>query len=148
MTLADKIMKLRRDSGMSQEELAEKLNVSRQAVSKWECGETVPDLQKIIHISELFSVTTDYLLKDDVMSKCESALHNDADMTAEENCEQRRCALSWWEISSAYWVMMAAVYLLVSFLTGAWYLTWIIWVASPAIETLIKGIYRSQKNRK
>lgn len=66
MILADKIIKLRKKSGMSQEELAEKINVSRQSVSKWEGAQSIPDLDKIIQLSELFGVTTDYLLKDDI----------------------------------------------------------------------------------
>ena len=65
MILADKIIEERKKLGLSQEELADKLSVSRQAVSKWEVAQTVPDLQKIIAMSELFSVSTDYLLKDD-----------------------------------------------------------------------------------
>lgn len=78
MILADKIMKLRKESGMSQEELAERLNVSRQAVSKWECSETIPDLQKIIQLSELFSVSTDYLLKDEIISIDRNAMNKEA----------------------------------------------------------------------
>ena len=66
MILADKIMDLRKKNGWSQEELAEKLNVSRQAVSKWEGAQSVPDMGRIVQMSELFSVTTDYLLKDDI----------------------------------------------------------------------------------
>lgn len=66
MILADKIIRLRKKNGWSQEELAEKMNVSRQAVSKWEGAQTVPDLGKILQLSELFGVTTDYLLKDDM----------------------------------------------------------------------------------
>lgn len=66
MILAEKIMKLRKQKGWSQEELALRLNVSRQSVSKWESMTSVPDLDKIIKISELFGVSTDYLLKDDM----------------------------------------------------------------------------------
>ena len=64
MILADKIILLRKRNGWSQEELAEKMNVSRQAVSKWESAQASPDLEKILQLSELFGVTTDYLLKD------------------------------------------------------------------------------------
>ena len=60
-TLADRIQQLRREHGLSQEQLAEKLNVSRQAVSKWESAQAQPELDKIIALSELFCVTTDYL---------------------------------------------------------------------------------------
>ena len=65
MILADKIIEERKKLGLSQEELAEKLSVSRQAVSKWESAQSIPDLQRIIKMSELFSVSTDYLLKED-----------------------------------------------------------------------------------
>lgn len=66
MILADKIIDLRKKNGWSQEELAEQLSVSRQSVSKWESGMSVPDLNKIIAMSELFGVSTDYLLKDEL----------------------------------------------------------------------------------
>lgn len=63
MNIADRIQLLRKQKGYSQEELADKVGVSRQAVSKWESGQSVPDLEKIIAMSELFEVTTDYILK-------------------------------------------------------------------------------------
>lgn len=63
MTIADRILTLRKSRGMSQEELADRIGVSRQAVSKWESEQSVPDLERIILLSELFEVTTDYLLK-------------------------------------------------------------------------------------
>ena len=66
MILADKISRLRKRNGWSQEELAERMDVSRQAVSKWESAQTVPDLEKILQLSALFGVTTDYLLKDEI----------------------------------------------------------------------------------
>ncbi len=65
MPLADKIMELRKKQGWSQIDLADRLDVSRQSVSKWEMAQAVPELDKIIKMSELFAVTTDYLLKDD-----------------------------------------------------------------------------------
>ena len=66
MILADKIIRLRKKNGWSQEELADKMNVSRQAVSKWESAQTIPDLEKILQLGTLFGVTTDYLLKDEI----------------------------------------------------------------------------------
>ena len=66
MILADKIIILRKKNGLSQEELAEKLGVSRQAVSKWEGAQTIPDLERILQMAKLFGVTTDYLLKDEI----------------------------------------------------------------------------------
>ena len=64
MILADKIIDLRKKNGWSQEELAEKLGVSRQSISKWEGAQSVPDMNRILAMSDLFGVTTDYLLKD------------------------------------------------------------------------------------
>lgn len=64
MKLEEKIIRLRKQKGWSQEELAYQLGVSRQAISKWESGASIPDIDKIIFLSELFNVSTDYLLKD------------------------------------------------------------------------------------
>ena len=62
MILADKIVSLRKKAGWSQEELAEQLGVTRQSVSKWEGAQSVPDMDKVVQMSRLFGVTTDYLL--------------------------------------------------------------------------------------
>ena len=66
MIMADKIIELRKKNGWSQEELAEQLNVSRQSVSKWEGAQSVPDLNKVIAMAQIFGVSTDYLLKDEI----------------------------------------------------------------------------------
>ena len=68
MIFADKLIDLRKKNGWSQEELAEKLDVSRQSISKWEGAQSVPDMTRIIRQSEIFGVSTDYLLKDDLES--------------------------------------------------------------------------------
>ena len=62
MILSEKIIMLRKKYGWSQEELAERLDISRQSVSKWESGASIPDLERIVSMSQLFGVTTDYLL--------------------------------------------------------------------------------------
>lgn len=66
MILAEKIMTMRKRAGWSQEELAAQLGVSRQSVSKWEGAQSVPDMQKVVQMSRLFGVTTDYLLKEEL----------------------------------------------------------------------------------
>ncbi len=66
MILADKIINERKKNGWSQEELADMLGVSRQSVSKWESAQSIPDLQKILKMAEVFNVSTDYLLKEDM----------------------------------------------------------------------------------
>lgn len=64
MIIGTKIAACRKRAGMSQEKLANELNISRQAVSRWETGEAVPDTEKVIQLSRIFHVTTDYLLLD------------------------------------------------------------------------------------
>ena len=66
MKLGEKLQQLRRQSGLSQEQLAAQLTVSRQAVSKWELDETMPDTENVIQLSRLFGVSCDYLLRDEV----------------------------------------------------------------------------------
>lgn len=63
MNIADRIQNLRKIKGITQEELADKIGISRQAVSKWESEQSIPDLDKVIAMSEYFDVTTDYILK-------------------------------------------------------------------------------------
>lgn len=72
MNFAEKILGLRTKSGLSQEALAEKLMVSRQAVSKWESGVTLPETEKLIIISNMFGVSLDYLLKEDLGDRLHS----------------------------------------------------------------------------
>ena len=66
MILADKIIELRKKNGWSQEDLAEKMDVSRQSISKWEGAQSVPDMNRILKLSQVFSVSTDFLLKDEL----------------------------------------------------------------------------------
>ena len=82
MILADKIMTLRKKCGWSQEDLADQLGISRQSVSKWESGMSIPDLEKIVKMSSLFGVSTDYLLKDEL----EVELPSETMATDDEQC--------------------------------------------------------------
>ena len=85
MILADKIVENRKKNGWSQEELADKLGVSRQSVSKWESAQAIPDMKKILQLAEVFNVTTDYLLKDEIEdAPAQEQPAYDADL-AEEN---------------------------------------------------------------
>ena len=78
MTFSEKLIKLRRREGLSQEQLAIKLDVTRQSVSKWESDVAMPELSKLITISELFGVTIDYLVKDEAT---EETIRGTADMS-------------------------------------------------------------------
>ena len=84
MTFSEKISALRKQKGWSQEELAEKLMVTRQAVSKWESAQSMPDLDKLVQLSEALGVSTDYLLKD------EQAQSAPVPATAEQTVKPRR----------------------------------------------------------
>ena len=86
MILADKIISLRKKAGWSQEELAEQLGVTRQSVSKWEGAQSVPDMDKVVQMSRLFGVTTDFLLKDEIEEQ--------AAVPAEEKSMLRRVTMA------------------------------------------------------
>lgn len=110
MKLEEKIFKLRKGKGMSQEELAEKLNVSRQAVSRWEMGTAQPDVQNLLQISKLFDVTTDYLLNDEYNSNeeipCIKEIKNKLD---ERNKKYRKFYL----ITGFLWLFSSITFLLI-----------------------------------
>lgn len=89
MIFADKLIELRKKSGWSQEELAEQMNVTRQSVSKWEGAQSVPDLEKIIQLSKLFGVSTDYLLKDEI----DANENESASLKTEEKLNVRRVSM-------------------------------------------------------
>ncbi len=84
MILADKILSLRKSNGWSQEELAEKMNVTRQSISKWESAASIPDINKILELARLFGVTTDYLLIDDLAAPA---------FTQQDACDVRRVSM-------------------------------------------------------
>ncbi len=78
MNFSEKFQLIRRNKGMTQEELAEKLDISRQAVAKWESGQAYPDISNLIQISNLFNVTVDYLVRDqECMVNCAADVEND-----------------------------------------------------------------------
>ena len=74
MKLAEKLFELRKEKGWSQEKLAEQINVSRQSISKWESGQVLPEIEKVIELSKIFQVTTDYLLLDENSEKGSTAV--------------------------------------------------------------------------
>ena len=99
MNISDKIQILRRDKEWSQDELAEKLNVSRQSVSKWESGKALPDSEKILAMAKLFDVSTDFLLKDEqepvfVDDEQEKQPESQAADAPTENTEKKKHKLS------------------------------------------------------
>lgn len=137
MILADKITALRKKAGWSQEELAEQLGVTRQSVSKWEGAQSVPDIDKVVQMSRLFGVTTDFLLKDE--------------LSEEEDCTRENKAKSpvVGAVSGIYWLLVTAVYLFYTFGpmgNGQPKYSWFIWAVAGvlfgAVMLVVKLIAR------
>lgn len=127
MTIGNKISFCRKKVGMSQEALAAKLSISRQAVSRWETGEAVPDTEKIIQLSRLFNVSTDYLLLDEIEEQ--QAEESPIDIQADSLKERRRH----FRICFGKWLLIIGLITLASTLIGAafysnslteWYTAW------------------------
>ena len=94
MIFADKLILLRKKAGWSQEELAEQMDITRQSVSKWEGAQSVPDLEKMIRLSKLFGVSTDYLLKDEIEEAEQLNSSNDIPTLRRVSMEEANAFLS------------------------------------------------------
>ena len=111
MKLSDKIIKLRKEKGWSQEDFAEKLNVSRQAVSRWENGTALPDANNILQLSKLFAVSADYLLNEECSG--DETVHTVKKVNAAEAAEKKRdsklhlVAAIAFSIAGLIWLYMA-----------------------------------------
>nr|WP_300307940.1 helix-turn-helix transcriptional regulator [uncultured Anaerostipes sp.] len=88
MKFGEKLIRLRRKNGMSQEQLAAKIGITRQSVSKWESGSTLPELAKLIAISELFDVSVDYLVKDSMEEDFPKDMHSMENTRLEEKMDE------------------------------------------------------------
>ncbi len=100
MILADKITELRKKNGWSQEELAEMLDVSRQSISKWESAQSTPDMNRILKMSQLFGVSTDCLLKDDMELQAAEALPVEASNARTVSMEEASSFLAYKDMAS------------------------------------------------
>ncbi len=204
MKINEKIYSLRKEHNLSQEELADKLNVSRQTVSKWELGESCPDFDKIVPLCEVFNIGTEELLRDNKEVKQIEKKENKVDvvkallicvsiffyffaiigtvlaeevfhlndglvaatfltMTAigtvilvftlltrrkpkekndSEVSEINKQSPIIKSVISIFALITVCIYLVVSFLTGAWHITWIIWIVFAIGVEIIKLIFR------
>ena len=123
MTFSDKLIALRKKAGWSQEELAERLNVSRQSVSKWESAQSMPDIDKILQLSSLFSVTTDCLLKD---------TQAEPEYTEDDTSPLPRIKA----LTAAYWLVVVAIFLWNTFGpngNGQPQYSWFIWAIAGVV---------------
>lgn len=120
MTIADRIQSLRKAKGMSQEELADKVGVSRQSVSKWESEQAAPDLDKIVIMSDIFEVTTDYLLKgiEPVKTDDHKTMADviDQRILTEKNGKRAKTALKWFLIGFGILLAIDIISMIVFFI--------------------------------
>ena len=130
MNLGEKIQALRKQHGMSQEQLADALNISRQAVSKWETNESQPDIERLIEISGMFNVSTDYLIKDGY------SLTTNTAVTAPIRKNKDEVSLRATRISflvSAIYSTATAIFLILGFGWGLWHPGWIVFFIPPVV---------------
>ena len=122
MTIADRIQSLRKSKGMSQEELADAVGVSRQAVSKWESEQATPDLDKVVIMSDFFEVTTDYLLKgiEPVKNDDHKTMADviDQKVLTEQNSKRAKTALKWFLIGFGILLGIDLISMLIYFLVN------------------------------
>lgn len=122
MNFSEKLLTLRKAKDLTQEQLAEKLDVSRQSISKWESAQASPDLEKIVALSAVFDVTTDYLLKsseiDDLSVKTEMLEKQQQAILVREQRRQQifGCAM----YSAAIYLLFFAVYFIGHFYFEIW----------------------------
>lgn len=143
MKLEEKIVLLRKQKGWSQEELAEQLDVSRQAVSKWESGQATPDVDKILKLSQIFGVSTDMLLKEDVHIFMSESVPQSAEKAGvpQSAAPSRPVPVALTIFRSAFWPLIVALYLLYSFFTKDWGRSWIIWPVAAMVFTVVNIIW-------
>lgn len=200
MTIGDRLLKLRKERNLSQEDLANELDVSRQTISKWETNQSVPDFDKIVPLCNYFGITTDELLtgnKNLLESNAQSIKSNYARNIAiavmlyiislvaliifEEAFEEETIGISIFftliaiatglitynsiyykketkeeeptkkksivkQINGIIVTIGLVIYLLVSFLTGAWYITWIIFIIVGMINKIIELLFSLKKD--
>lgn len=150
--LGRKLFELRKRNGLSQGELAEKLGVSRQAVSKWECGESLPDTDNLITISKLFDVSLDELISNDTKKiNIDDDSITDAKRDFDENenhiedteptykKRQKRMLRALYAIP--YPVVVTIAFLLWGFLGDGWSVSWTLFVTVPVYYSLIDCLW-------
>ena len=111
MTFGEKLQALRKSRGWSQEQLAERIAVSRQAVSKWESSAAIPDTENVVELSKLFGVSTDYLLHDDYTGDADipAVKHREEELKKKRNREMAMMVLVAAEALGFFWQLMGAL---------------------------------------
>ena len=144
MHISEKIQILRRQKDISQEQLAEQLNVSRQAVSKWETGENLPDIENIVQLSKIFNVSTDYLLKTyndespiDMHSPSGKSLADELMMTLDDEDETTGRFNFTLNFSGIIYPAAVLVFLVLGFHWGMWRAGLVVFPIAWVIEEIV-----------
>ncbi|MCD7729409.1 MAG: helix-turn-helix domain-containing protein [Clostridia bacterium] len=159
MSFANNLYYLRKQSGISQEELADRLNVSRQAVSKWETGESYPETEKIIAICDMYGVTMDELIRGDITVKKENDVPDEPQTKTaetipdenqgdhEENEKNNPHKAAEIAIIPILWTASAIIYLILGIFLSLWHPAWIIFVFMPAVISGVEIAFVPKEKR-
>lgn len=142
MTLGEKIQILRKQKGMTQDQLADVLNVSRQAVSKWETNESQPDIERLIEIGTLFNVSTDFLIKDDhgyAHAHTYTYASTPIEKARESNAGFLRNSRITFLVSAIY-SSATIIFLILGFGWGLWHPGWVVFLAPPFIVRFLQHV--------
>ncbi len=146
VSIGNRLYQYRRKSGLSQEELAAKLGVSRQAVSKWERAEAAPDTDNLINLSKIYGVTLDELINTDPAdSAARSSDSSDDEINTDDNSEKKNVVKN--EITKKLMVsrlpitlITVFIYLVLGFFFDLWHPGWIVFIMIPVLMSFISAI--------
>ncbi len=139
--ISNKLTALRHEKGLSQEELAEKLSVTRQAISKWECGEALPDIENLILLANFYEISLDTLVG---VERQENEQKNDTDKAYEyidEHAGAKKSSLLYVIAQNLpYPILCVIIFFLWGSLLNAYNISWIIFLTVPVYYSLIDAI--------
>ena len=163
--IANKLYELRKQSGISQEELADKIGVSRQAVSKWERAEASPDTDNLILLAKIYNVSLDDIISEEDITEAQKeekveVVDSDDDddddddddekMQKDDCCTRevhRKSVIVVSSVTGALYLLATVAFLLIGFLTHVWHPTWVLFLAPIVIGSLISAIQHKNANR-
>lgn len=133
--IANRLYEMRKKKGLSQEELAEKIGVSRQAVSKWERAESSPDIENLILLSQLYCVSLDELLMNEPYTKENTSDKESTIQTDQSNINYKKASnkqnVKRYLICFPIYLVLLLVYLFIGFVWGAWHPGWLLFMLVP-----------------
>ena len=146
--IANRLLQLRKERGLSQEELADQLGISRQAVSKWERAEASPDTDNLICLAKLYNVSLDYLLQteDSIETiKTEQIKKEDVETVVEEDEDAKKPKVLNM-LSGLIPILVTITYLILGGVFNLWHPGWIVFLFIPVLLSLIDAIYFKRPN--